>query len=52
MTRSLAAYVMTLLIVGALPADAQICAGRASFNLASTRFELDGSARSIEAGCR
>ena len=41
---SRAAFLLALLTLGPLPADAQICAGRASFNLASTHFELDAGA--------
>jgi hypothetical protein len=39
-----AAFLVALLIFGALPAAAQICAGRASFNVAPTHFELDAGA--------
>jgi hypothetical protein len=35
---------LVLLTLGTVPADAQICAGRASFNLAPSHFELDAGA--------
>src|SRR5687768_11651026 len=44
---------LVLLTLAAVPAEAQLCAGRASFNLASTHFALDaganGSGRGIGA---
>ena len=45
-----AAFLVVLLTFGALPADAQICAGRASFNIAPTHFEFDIGANSSGRG--
>ena len=45
-----AAFLTVLLAFVALPADAQICAGRASFNIAPTHFGFDFGANSSDRG--